>query len=337
MFAVSVFCGYSKFIWGTGMKVKENAKISKIQVILFLFILFPFFSLMIVRGLGLEDHMTGREGLRNIIIILSVKAVYTAAVTVCCVYLMIKAARGIFRNRDDMKNPVISFAAVMFLIIALMFTGITVYRSRFNIQKERSETFSDTGLLLCCISDAFTDNYREISIFNAYFDIERHTTSTGRAGTSFHNEYVIRGYDNEFMPRLVLDVQIGEADRNELGSIIPTETETRVTVYERSGFIRSIEPTVDMSEYEGYSYLYTLTYENGTITRNDRGDNEIDGLCWCGFKTRGSDDITGAVYMVNAENKTDFDYHHAPEICLYAWIDGGYKRVSNVIRLDEEE
>ncbi|MCM1524612.1 MAG: hypothetical protein NC120_09165 [Ruminococcus sp.] len=315
------------------MKAKEKTRIGKIQVILFLFIMFPLFSLMIVRGLGLEDHMTGREGLLNIIIILSFKEIYNIAVIGCCIMLAVRAAKGIITSRGDMKNPVVSFAAAVFLIAALMFTGITVYHSRFNIQKDRSEAFGDIGLLLCCISDAFTGNYREISIYNAYFDIERHTTSMGRAGTSFHYEYVIRGYDNSPLSRRVLDAQIGEADRNELKGIIPAETETRVTVYERSGFIRSIEPTVCLTEYEGYSYLYTLTYEDGIVTRSSR-EEEARSLCLCGFRDGECRDITKAEFMINAENSTAFDCY-APEICLYAWIDGKYERVSNIIRREE--
>lgn len=147
------------------------------------------------------------------------------------------------------------------------------------------------------------------------------------------------GYEDDisYAPEL-FTAQIGSMDRGYISDMLPGKISAEAFVYERSGLIRDIVPDIDVSGYEGYTYLYRIYIENNMISYEYQGSgSEPDNLSWCGFKTGERGDIRNSLFSVNAVgDKAELDISFGDmchEICLFAWVDGGYTQVSNVIEM----
>lgn len=89
---------------------------------------------------------------------------------------------------------------------------------------------------------------------------------------------------------------------------------------------------------ESYEHIYELSVngdKGDKIVRSEimaAFDFDIKSLTWCEFCKGGSIEISNALCIINAENSLEYPHSlMGDEICLFAWIDGGYKRVSNIV------
>lgn len=149
------------------------------------------------------------------------------------------------------------------------------------------------------------------------------------------------GYEDDtvWAPELFA-VQIGGVDRGYIRDSLPGKISAQAYVYERSGLLMSIVPDRDVSGYEGYTYLYKIFVDDDTISYEYMGSGEEpDNLSWCGFKSGERGDIRNSLFSINAAgDRACLDVGFGDlcsEICLFAWIDGGYTQVSNVIDFGE--
>ncbi len=152
------------------------------------------------------------------------------------------------------------------------------------------------------------------------------------------------GYEDEDMwsPEMVT-AQIGSGDRVQIKNNLPGNVNAAVEVYERSGFIKSIVCERDLSVYEGYTYLYNIYIEDDMIVYSFEGSGTEPGnLSWCGFRSGESGDIHNSLFMFGtsgdrAAPELDTAKALCNEVCLYAWVDGGYKAVSNTLYVNDPE
>lgn len=283
---------------------------------------------------GLYDMMTGREGLGNVIAVITLRTLSALLLAVPLFFAGVDILKGIYRNREEMPRPVpvmIGMGFLTFMVPMLLFFAFN--RTLFD----RQQTFtgkSEMALLAACVSDYFSDEYTEITADDFFFYSGKHITSTGRGGASYHYEYAVRAYSSGYIDGLkpVLEAQIGKRDRTALKDL-PVGFDTRITVYKNSGFIRSIESTVDFNRAHSYENMFVISEENGVITRSEpQGSIEVENIQWCGFKKGQSGNVKNALCGINAANSLEYPYTmNYDEFCLYGWADGGYKRVSNII------
>lgn len=189
---------------------------------------------------------------------------------------------------------------------------------------------NDIQLLGYCISDFFTDEY-DMYIVNAVY------SDNGLPSKSSRREYKLSGYYDT--PGLTVGnnrifySQVGREDYSRLQKSLPIGFDITVTVYKRSRFIRSIEPSVDFGREESIGHFFEISVNGDKIVRSENmSAYEIDNLMWCEFHKGDSTQIKNALCGINADNS--FEYSHTlkgDEICLFAWVDGEYKRVSNII------
>ncbi|MDE6591469.1 MAG: hypothetical protein K2K57_00195, partial [Oscillospiraceae bacterium] len=149
------------------------------------------------------------------------------------------------------------------------------------------------------------------------------------------------GYeDEEIWSPEMFTAQIGRSDRGQIKSNLPGNVNAAVEVYERSGFIKSIVCERDISGFAGYTYLYSIYIEDDMIVYSFEGSGtEPENLSWCGFKSGESGDIHNSLFMFGTSGeRAALDLELAGvlcrEVCLYAWIDGGYMPVSNTILIN---
>lgn len=320
-------------------KQKENTSFNwQTFFILYSIVFLIFFFLRDMPAI--YDTMIGYEALKRII--LSIVIINTSALMISIPIFTLGAIiiRNYVRGRQKNKRiPV--FIGLCFLTVSvsvLIFLGLS--RTRYSEQQyisDKSDLLGDEHIMLCCISDMIYDEYYEYTVNQLWFDKSRHISSTGRGGSSYHWEYTVSGhYSVGHTGRgQLFEAQIGKADYNRLRTEMPIGYDIKVTVYKNSGFIRSVESTVDFGKSESYSRLYELSVCSGDILRTEKtGEIEIKNLQWCGFEIGQSSDISNSLFGINAENSNIFPYSAAleyDEICLFAVADGKYRRVSNII------
>lgn len=321
-------------------QVNRKNSVSGAEICIAAVVLLPFAVKILCGVLGLYNTMTGKNGLKNIIAAVCLSSFSALFISLSVFIFGVMSIRGIIKHRDEMKNLFLSIFGIGFLTITvplLLFFGFN--RSCYSEQQhitDKSGIFGDIRILSDCISDYFSDEYDEYTVNDLWFDYSSHLSMTGRGGSSFHNEYVMSGYyDNEFIGSgQLFKAQIGKDDYNFFRESLPKGFDTTVTVYKKSGFIRSVEPSMDFGRKESYFHIYEIFICGDRIFRSEKNSAvEIDNLQWCGFKSGESGDITNALFGINADKGNEYphDLTGFDEICLYAWADGGYKRVSNII------
>ncbi|MBQ8569170.1 MAG: hypothetical protein IJ446_08130 [Oscillospiraceae bacterium] len=304
------------------------------------FILFMVFAGMIPDKLHLYDCMTGKQGLENIILAVIIKTVYGIVIAVLFLAVHIEGVLITMKNmKTDKKNITITIIVTGIFALAVFF-GVfgMLNRSRFREQlyiRDKSELFGDISLMTECIKDLENDSYTEYMVNDYYFDRSKWISASGRGGSSYHYEYTLCGrYDGEKL----FTAQIGKQEFERYKNELPVGFDVLVTVYDNSGFIRSIESTVDFDRTGSYEHLFELTVEDGKIIRSEKqGNMEIRNLTWCGFESGQHYDMKNSLFGINAEELTVYPYNTVQfdEICLYAVADGQYRRVSNIIYTDE--
>ena len=287
----------------------------------------------------LFDVMIGKEGLKNIIASLIFAFLSQMMITVPIIILGAAAAVfsvHFFKNRE---NGVGKFAA-LFIVLAVILipsgiVGMFNFTDDFDNAKlalysADGKRHNDIRLLGYCISDFFTDEY-DMYIVNAVY------SDDGLPSKSSRREYKLSGYYDT--PGLTVGnnrifySQVGREDYSRLQSSLPIGFDITVTVYKRSRFIRSIEPSVDFGRDESIGHFFDISVNGDKIVRSENmSAYEIDNLMWCEFHKCDSTEIKNALCGINADNSLEYPHTlKGDEICLFAWVDGEYKRVSNII------
>ena len=289
--------------------------------------------------LDLFDVMIGKEGLKNVIASLIFAFLSQMMITVPIIILGAAAAVLSVRFFKNRENGVGKFAA-LFIVLAVILipsgiVGMFNFTDDFDNAKlalyyADGKRHNDIRLLGYCIGDFFTDEY-DMYIVNAVY------SDDGLPSKSSRREYKLSGYYDT--PGLTVGnnrifySQVGREDYSRLQKSLPIGFDITVTVYKRSRFIRSIEPSVDFGRDESIGHFFDISVNGDKIVRSENmSAYEIDNLMWCEFHKGDSTEIKNALCGINADNSLEYPHTlKGDEICLFAWVDGEYKRVSNII------
>lgn len=308
------------------MKIRKP---SKFEVIIVIWIILPIISLFI-SDVFFHDTMTGAEGLENIILSIIFRTITGILFAVPLIITGIK----IFRIDYQEKLKFVSFGMLFLTIVVPLILFVKITNSHFDEHhyiRKQNDIFADYSTLLQCVSDLSNDDYEKFTINSSYINQHKHLSSSGRGGSSYHYEYTVAFYNNN---QKIIESQISADDADYIRSL-PAGFDTEVTVYSKSGFIRSIEPSVDFRGTESYEHYFTLSMDGDNIVyeRNISQNIKIENLTWSGFMKNQSHDIHNSVFGINAEKNNIFDkgFVTCNEICLYGIVDGQYRRISNII------
>ncbi|MGN1106269.1 MAG: hypothetical protein ACI4RH_06425 [Huintestinicola sp.] len=316
------------------MKKQKKEKISITEILVAIYVVAVVIISFLPGVLGLYDVMVGKRGLGNTISAILIRSGSALSLSVPIFIIGIGNIRGLIKKRKEMKSSLFPIIGITFLTITIpVVLFCSINRTRYAEQQYFSyndEGFGDLSILADCISDYFSDEYDEFVVNDIWLDNQRHISSSGRGGSSYHKEYFISGYNNK---EKLFSAQIGNEDYNSFKKSLPKGFDITVTVYKKSRFIRSVEPSVDFGRDKSYEHFFEISVSGDKIVRSENlSAYEIDNLTWCEFYKGGSIQIENALCGINAENSLEYPYSMmGDEICLYAWVDGGYKRVSNII------
>ncbi|MDE6781033.1 MAG: hypothetical protein K2J40_06200, partial [Ruminococcus sp.] len=305
----------------------------KYEVIIVIWIIIPII-LFFVSDIFSHNTMTGADGLKNIILSITVRTLVGIIIAVPIAII----GTPLIKLTDFRKSKLFFFGTVFMTVVVPLIVFGNLTRSRLNEHhhiRNQYNIFADYSTLFQCVSDLANDNYEEFTINNSYINRHQHRSSSGRGGSSYrssyHYEYTVTFYNGS---QKIAESQIS-ADDIDYISNLPVGFDTKITIYSKSGFIRSIEPSVDFGKEESYEHYFTLSIDGDNIVyeRNVNSDVEIKNLTWSGFKKNRSYDIHNSLFGINAENDNSFDrgFVTCNEICLYGVVDGQYRRISNII------
>lgn len=306
------------------MKIHKPAKF---EIILVLWIIAPII-LIFVSSIFFNNTMTGADGLKNIILSIIFRTVAGLMLTVPMIIIDINIIRTI-----SFKESKFIFFGTIFLtvVVSLIFFG-TFTRSHFDEHhhiRKQYNIFADCSTLFQCVSDLANDDYKTFTINNIYINKHKHLSASGRGGSSYHYEYTATFYDDK---NKISEMQISSDDIEDLKNL-PYGFDTEITVYKKSGFLRSVKPSVDFGKNESYEHFFTISIDNDQIVYEKNIDVKIDNLQWSGFRKGQNFDIHNSLFGINAENSNSLDtgYMNCDEICLYGIADGQYRRLSNIL------
>lgn len=277
--------------------------------------------------------MLGSTGLDNTVKALTAEILARIIVVILllCVF-GIPVVRIIRRRKGGGMMAAVNIGMLIFLgILSFKLMG-----SQYRVYGELTNTpavISDVGLLFGCISDRSADEYTEYTADEVLFSRKQYITRSDEK-EHYRSEYMLSAYyDGE----LLFETPIGSLDLIDMKKHITPTKEVYFTVYEKSGLIRSYTPEADL-EIVGYTYMFTITFDGEKIIRSESESEEMpDDLTWYGFRKGQGGDLENALFGINAENDTELDCADiCDEVCLYAWIGGEYKPVSNTVRFYEE-
>lgn len=312
------------------MKIHKPAKSDIITVILIMLPIILFF----VSDIFLCETMTGAEGLKNIILSIILKTVTGIIFAVPMIIIDI----SIFRITRLSHSKFASFGTLFLTVIVTIMLFVRITDSHLDEHhsiRKQYNIFADYSTLFQCVFDLSDDDYEEFTVNNSYINSHKHLSSSGRGGSSYHYEYTVTFYNNN---QKITESQISADDADYIRSL-PIGFDTKVKVYRKSGFIRSIEPSVNFNSSESYEHYFTLSMDGDNIVyeRNVSQNIKIKNLTWSGFRKNQSYDIHNSVFGINAEKDNIFDkgFVTCNEICLYGVVDGQYRRISNIISDNE--
>ncbi len=308
------------------IKNNKNNKLSKTEIVVALWVI-VFTALFFISGI-FYDKMTGAEGLKNIIIATVLK---TILAIICIVPIMIYGIKIIKITKTETS---IVFVGNIFLTVIIQIIVFLLITQSFTNEQQRikdRQAFTDWNISCQCISDLISDDYETFTAND--ISIDKYNRNLRVHGSSRHNyEYTATFYNGKTK---VAEMQIGSDDEEYLKNL-PYCFDTEITVYKKSGFLRSVKPSVDFGRNESYEHFFTISMNDNRITYEKNIDVNIENLTWSGFHENQNYDIHNSLFGINAEgeeNYLDVSYmdNLCDEICLYGIIDGKYRRLSNII------
>ena len=293
--------------------------------------------------LGFFDVMVGKEGLKNVIADLILTMLSQMMICIPVILLGVGAAAFSVHFFKERKNGGVRLAAFLLtlaiILIPFGIVGMINFTKDFDNAKltlysAEGKRHNDFQLLGYCVSDYFSDEYDTYTVNKVYSD-------DGSWSRYSRREYELRGYYDTLGLTIenneMFSAQIGKTDYNSLERALPKGFDITVTIYKKSRFIRSIEPSVEFGRDESYEHIFEISVNGDKVVRSDKlAAFELENLTWCEFRKGESVDISNALCSIGAEKSLEYPYAlRENEICLYAWVDGGYKRVSNMIYREE--
>lgn len=310
------------------MKIQKP---TKFEIILVIWIIVPII-LTSVSSVFSNNTMVGADGLKNIILSIIFRIVAGLILIVSMIIIDI----NIIRTINFKKSKSVFFGTIFVtVVVSLVFFG-TFTRSHLDEQhyiRKQYGMSTDLGIACQCISDLINDDYETFTINNIYINKYKHLSSSGRGGSSYHYEYTATFYNGDHK---ITEMQTGADDIEDLKNL-PYGFDTEITVYKKSGFLRSIKPSVNFSRNESYEHFFTISVDDDQIVYEKNADVKIDNLTWSGFKKKQDYDIHNSLFGINAENGNSLDtgYMNCDDICLYGVIDGQYRRLSNILTKED--
>lgn len=304
-----------------------------------IFALLSVFFRIIPVWLEFFDVMVGKEGLKNVIAALILAMLSRMMISVPIILLGVGAAVfsiHFFKYRKNGGGRLAAFLIILaVLLISSGIVGMINFTDDFDNAKlamysADGKRCNDFQLLGYCISDYFSDEYDTYTVNKVYYD-------NGLSSRYSRREYEISGYYYDALGLIgnneKFSAQVGREDYNKLRKSLPKGFDITVTVYKKTRFIRSVEPSVNFVRDECYEHFFEISVSGDKVVRSENlSAYEIDNLMWCEFYKGGSTQIENALCGINAEKSLEYPYSvRGDEICLFAWVDGGYKRVSNII------
>ncbi|MDE6670605.1 MAG: hypothetical protein K2K16_00260 [Ruminococcus sp.] len=316
--------------------MKKFEKPSKSEVITAVFLILYVTAGMVTSAVSdsLLDTMTGADGLRNINISIILKLI-TGIILALPLF-----AGGIY-SFIKYRNSVSRFAniGIMFIVVtvsAMFFLMGTDSRldEQHYIRKE-SGNLTDFSILFDNISDLKNDDYETYTINNCYISSHQHSTSGGRKVYHYYN-YTATFYDGK---KQIVKAQIGRDDYDYFKNL-PYGFDTEITVYKKSGFLRSVKPSVDFDKTTSYEHFFTISISGDQIVYEKNVDMDFKNIQWSGFKKNMHFDVKNSLFGIGISQERpslDADYIGliCDEVCIYGTVGREYRRLSNV--LDEND
>lgn len=312
--------------------MKKFEKPSKSEVITAIFLIL-FVTVGMVTSVvsdSMLDTMTGADGLKNINISIILKLING-------IILALPLLSGGIYSFIKYRNSVSRFAniGIMFIVVTVsaMFFLMGV-DSRLDEQHSiRKETgnLTDFSILYDNISDLKNDDYETYTVNNCYVSSHEHSTSVGRSRSHYHN-YTATFYDGK---KQIVKAQIGREDYDYLKNL-PYGFDTEITVYKKSGFLRSVKPSVDFDRTTSYEHFITISISGDQIVYEKNVDMEFKNIQWSGFKKNKHYDVKNSLFGIGISEERptlDADYIGllCEEVCIYGIVDGKYRRLSNIL------
>ncbi|MDE6426609.1 MAG: hypothetical protein K2K89_10830 [Ruminococcus sp.] len=310
----------------------KKQKPSKYEVITAVFLILYVTAGMVTSAVSdsMLDTMTGADGLRNINISIILKLING-------IILALPLFAGGIYSFIKYHNSVSRFAniGIMFIVVvvsAMFFlTGID---SRLNEQhyiRKESGNLTDFSILSDNIYDLKNDDYETYTVNDCYVSSHQYSTSGGRKVYHYYN-YTATFYDGK---KQIVKAQIGEDDYDYLKNL-PYGFDTEITVYKKSGFIRSVKPSVDFDKTTSYEHFLTISISGDQIVYEKNVDMKFNNIQWCGFKKNMHNDVKNSLFGIGISEErptldTDFIGLLCEEVCIYGTVDGKYRRLSNIL------
>lgn len=306
----------------------------EIRISVFVILLVTAFLIISVLSDSLLHTMIGAEGLKNINISIILRLI-TGIILAVPIFLNEIHFLNIFR--DKMRLFARIGVIICTIVVSVMFflLGADSRLTEQHYIKKEYGKYTDLNILFNNISDLKNDNYETYTVNNCYVDLKKHSSRGTRKRVYYYN-YTANFYSNN---KQVVKVQIGEDDYDYLKSL-PYGFDTEITVYKKSGFLRSVKPSVDFGKETSYENFFTISISGDKIIYEKNVDMKFKNIQWCGFKTGMHNDIENALFGIGISDERptlDADYIGllCNEVCIYGTADGKYRRLSNI--LDEND
>ena len=317
--------------------MKKFEKPSKSEVITAVFLILYVATGMVTSAVSdsLLDTMTGADGLRNINISIILRLITGIVLALPLfaggIYSFIKYHKSVSR----FANIGIMFITVAVSAMLFLMGADSRLDEQHYIRKETG-SLTDFSILSDNIFDLKNDDYETYTVNACYVDWQKHSSRSGRGGRSYYHNYTATFYDGK---EQIVTAQIGRDDYDYFKNL-PQGFDTEITVYKKSGFLRSVKPSVDFDRTNSYEHFFTISISGDQIVYEKNVDMDFKNIQWSGFKKNKHYDVKNALFGIGiSEEKPSLDADYigsiCDEVCIYGTVGREYRRLSNV--LDEND
>ena len=310
----------------------KKYKPSKQEIIISVFMIL-FVIVVIVAGVvsnSLLHTMIGADGLKNINISIILKLIIGIILAVPVFLSGIYCSIKIHSSISLFARIGIIFITI---VVSAMFFLVEVdshLDEQHYIRNEYGKT--DFNILFDNISDLKNDDYETYIINNCYVDWHKYSAEGGRSGRSYYYNYTANFYNGN---KQIVKAQIGRDDYEYLKNL-PYGFDTEITVYKKSGFLRSVRPSVDFDKTTSYEHFFNISISDDQIVYEKNVDMKFKNIQWCGFKKNMHNDVKNALFGIGISEErptlaADYIGLLCEEVCIYGTVDGKFRRLSNLL------
>ncbi|MCM1473389.1 MAG: hypothetical protein NC040_04990 [Muribaculaceae bacterium] len=238
---------------------KTKSKIqkpSKYEIITLVFVILFVIVVMVAGAVShsLMNTMIGADGLKNINISIILKLITGI---ILAVPVFFSGIYGFIKFHNSMN--LFTRIGIIFLtvVVSTMFflIGVDSHLDEQHYIRKEYGNKTDFNILFNNISDLKNDDYKTYTINNCYVDWHKYSAEGGRGGTSYYYNYTATFYNGK---KQIVKAQIGIDDYDYLKNL-PYGFDTEITVYKKSGFLRSVKPSVDFDRTTSYEHFLTIS------------------------------------------------------------------------------